>query len=203
MPFYTWILAYLARGILRLLVLSCRFRVSGGENLLKAAAAGPCIIALWHDRLLLIGPSVLKVTKKQRFCAFISKSRDGDLAAAYTCTYAKGSVIRVPHDQRSAALQQMKQRLRLSKEVIIATPDGPRGPRHQAKIGCSIAAYETGAQIIPFSWHASRCITCKSWDRFCIPLPFSTIEARFGPPLTVSTPDADTLTAALQQNSAW
>lgn len=173
-------LAYLIRLVLRVLITTCRFKITGKENFLKARAKGPCLIVLWHNQLALIGLSLLKIAPKEVFTAFVSNSRDGDIVAEYTTSHSTGRVIRVPHDSKDRALKMLTTRLRLNREVPVVTPDGPKGPRYTFKPGAIIAAKETGATLVPFSWQASRFWELSSWDGFRIPKPFSTIEAHFG-----------------------
>jgi lysophospholipid acyltransferase (LPLAT)-like uncharacterized protein len=171
------------RAILRILLLTCRFKIDGKENLLNAIQAGPTLIALWHNRLLLIAPSLFKITSTQIFTAFVSNSRDGHILAAYTTSYRRGRVIRVSHNAKDQALRALIGRMHKTHEIPIITPDGPRGPSYHAKPGISLVAQETGATIVPFTWNSSRFWELSTWDRFRIPKPFSTIVAVFGDPL--------------------
>lgn len=177
------LLAYPIRAFLRLLLLTCRYKVTGGEHLLQSAKKGSSIIMLWHDDLVLIGPSILKAAKGLTFCAFISNSKDGDIAAEYTTSYSIGRTIRVPHDSKDQALKMLISRLKMKRDIAIITPDGPRGPSKEIKPGIAIAAKETDAAIIPFSWIADKYWELKTWDRMRIPKPFSTIQASFREPV--------------------
>jgi lysophospholipid acyltransferase (LPLAT)-like uncharacterized protein len=176
-------LAYPIRMVIRLLVWSCRFEVTGGENILSS---GRAIVMLWHSGLVLIGPGILKAAPKQTFCAFISNSKDGDIMAAYTTSYGIGRCIRVPHDAKNAALKSLIDRLKYTKDIAIITPDGPRGPACKIKPGIAIAAKETGAKVIPFSWEANKYWELGTWDKMRIPKPFSKIRAAFGEPIALS-----------------
>lgn len=180
------ILIYPIRAFLWMLLKTCKYTVTGGENLQKSAKAGSSIIMLWHNHLPLIGPSILAAGQKLSYCAFISNSKDGDIAAEYTTSYKMGSTIRVPHDSRDAALKTLISRLKLKRDVAIITPDGPRGPRHKIKPGIAIAAKETNASIIPFTWTCTNYWELKSWDKMQIPKPFSTIHAIFKTPVTLT-----------------
>lgn len=66
------------------------------------------------------------------------------------------------------------------------TVDGPRGPRHQVKLGLIDIARQTGAPLLPVGFAYSKTkIFNKSWDRFRLPYPFSKIHFRFGPPINI------------------
>lgn len=176
-------LAYVIRCALFLLFFTCKVNIKDKENLLNAAKRGPTLLMLWHNRLVAIGPILLRAYKKLTFCAFISNSRDGEIVAQYTKSYSRGSVIRVPHNAKGEALKLMIARLKLSKDVLVITPDGPKGPLYQVKPGIAIAAKEAGAAIIPFDWQAKSYWELKTWDRMRIPKPFTTIDATFGEPI--------------------
>lgn len=177
------LLVYPIRAVIRLLVTSCRFEVKGAENLTSSKKN---IVMLWHSRLVLIGPIILKSAPHKNFCAFISNSKDGDLMAAYTTSYSIGRTIRVPHDARDAALKALINRLKFSQDIAIITPDGPRGPAYKIKPGIAIAAKETGASVVPLSWDASSYWELGTWDKMRIPKPFSTITATFGDPISLN-----------------
>lgn len=185
-------LAYFIRTLLWLLIRTCKFKVLGGEHLKDSS-----IVMLWHNQLVLIAPSLFKVAPKLSYCAFISNSKDGNLLAAFTTSYSNGHVIRVPHHSRESALKALIDRLKTKKDIAVITPDGPRGPRHKIKPGIVLAAKETGAPIIPFSWVCSNTWKLKTWDKMEIPKPFSTIEAVFSPPITLSK---DT---SIQEDITW
>lgn len=184
------ILIYPIRAFLWLLLKTCKYTVTGGEHLKSSAKSGSSIIMLWHNHLPLIGPSILTAAPKLSYCAFISNSKDGDIAAEYTTSYSIGSTIRVPHDSRDAALKTLISRLKMKRDVAIITPDGPRGPRHRIKPGIAIAAKETNASIIPFTWTCDKYWELKSWDKMQIPKPFATIHATFGAPVTLTKESA-------------
>ena len=53
---------------------------------------------------------------------------------------------------------------------LIIVPDGPRGPRYQAKPGVLQLARATGAPVYPVTYGAAWKTTVGSWDRLLIPL---------------------------------
>lgn len=204
----TKIIVYLIRGVLRALLATCKIRIKGQSSLKSAAQNGSCMIMLWHNRLVLIGTMLLRVNPKLTYTAVVSNSKDGEILAQYTTSHKNGRTIRVPHDSREMALKAMISRLKLKREIVIVTPDGPRGPCYTVKPGIALAAKETGAAIIPFSWQADKCWELKTWDKMRIPKPFSTIDVDFGKPVVLqkeSDLDSDLaeLKSALQALPKW
>lgn len=178
-------LVYLAKAFLRLVLFTCRIEVQGIEGLTRTAANDRCILMLWHNRLTILPEILLKHAPQFIYCAFISNSRDGELLAILANSYKSGRTLRVPHNARHQALSQMIKQLKQNHEVMIMTPDGPRGPRYQVKPGVVMAAQESSAYIIPFSWSANRFWQLKSWDQLRFPKPFTRIQAVFGTPIQI------------------
>lgn len=178
----------LIKWVLKAILATCRLKVHGLGHVAKARTQGPVIIMLWHQDLAPLAEILKPLTPQYAFSAFISKSRDGQILADFVLSYKNGQVIRVPHNGRNQALKALIETLqKKDSPIAIITPDGPRGPAYELKPGVLFAAQETGSQIIPFSWSATRLLTLKTWDRFKIPLPFTTIQAHFGEPIEVSS----------------
>jgi lysophospholipid acyltransferase (LPLAT)-like uncharacterized protein len=70
------------------------------------------------------------------------------------------------------------------------TIDGPKGPRHEAKMGAVLLGKKTGRPVLPFTVNAERFWEVPSWDRFQIPKPFTRAVVRIAPPIRVPA-DAD------------
>lgn len=153
---------------------------------------------LWHNRLTAVAQVLETYAEQFTYVAFVSKSRDGEIVAAFTESYEAGRTIRVPHNRRDGALKAMVNHLKNTGDIIMITPDGPKGPPNEVKPGVLFAALETGAPIIPFSWTASRFWKMPTWDGLLLPKPFSTIHVNFGAPIQVDEEThIDTLKSAL------
>ena len=83
------------------------------------------------------------------------------------------------------ALSELSQALRRRESVSIAV-DGPRGPAYKAKRGCVLLAQETGAPIVPVSYHCARGIRSPRWDQALFATPFDRIIVCYGAPLDVA-----------------
>jgi lysophospholipid acyltransferase (LPLAT)-like uncharacterized protein len=53
------------------------------------------------------------------------------------------------------------------------------------KPGALAAAQHAHAVVIPMGARASSAWWIQSWDRFCVPQPFATIDVVFGTPIAV------------------
>jgi hypothetical protein len=89
-------------------------------------------------------------------------------------------------------LVELEAHLREGRSVAL-TPDGPRGPRHQAQIGALVLAARTGKPILPVSAASARAWEPGSWDAFQVPCPGTRGVIVFGKPLRVpALRDAET-----------
>jgi lysophospholipid acyltransferase (LPLAT)-like uncharacterized protein len=170
------IAAYVLTKIVRLYIKTLRIQTFGKDRTIQELSTSPtgCVFLLWHDSILLLVPLVEWATALQPICLLISYSRDGDIAAEMGKQFSNVSVIRVKHTSRAVALVESCHLLN-NRHSILVTPDGPRGPRHQIKLGALFACQKCGASVIPIVYAASSQYTLSSWDRFRIPLPFSRV----------------------------
>lgn len=172
--------AYLYRGTLRLLLATCRWHATGVDGL-HAAAQGPCALVLWHDRLLLAAPLLHRYAPDLAYVAAVSDGREGKLLALLAASYRQWHSLTLFRKRGAASLRTVVNALLQHERVVVLTPDGPCGPRHQLKPGIAYAAVHTGATVIPVTWRASRSWELSTWDRLALPKPFSVIEVSFGP----------------------
>jgi lysophospholipid acyltransferase (LPLAT)-like uncharacterized protein len=183
-------IATIGKILIRLLLSTCRWKVTGLDKYIKIAKKEKCIIMLWHNRLT-ITPFILHHFAPQFiYAAFISKSRDGELLGKVVRSYKIGRVIHVPHHSRHEALRQLICTINEKQSIAVITPDGPRGPRYKMKPGLAMAALETEAYVISLNWRSTNVFTFNTWDQLRLPKPFSTIEVVFGDPLKFNSLDS-------------
>jgi lysophospholipid acyltransferase (LPLAT)-like uncharacterized protein len=132
--------AWSAKTAIRVLLATCKKRVHGTDRFVATAQHSPCLIMLWHKKLVLVSEIITSAAPQFIYTAFISKSRDGDPLAALAESYKIGRVLRVAHNGRHLALNKMIAELKNRKSIYIITPDGPRGPALRVKPGGALAA---------------------------------------------------------------
>ncbi len=177
------LIAYTSKYVVRSILWTCRIEIEGLDMFLEAAARQRCLLMLWHNRLAIVAEVLHKHAPQFNYAAFISKSRDGEPLALVAQSYKQGRAIRVPHSAKHQALKSVIDNLKSRREVILMTPDGPRGPRYKIKPGIVMAAQEADAVIIPFTWTANRFWSFRTWDQLMLPKPFSTIRVKMGAPV--------------------
>ena len=141
------------------------------------------IVTIWHNRLLFL-PSVFPKKVRIRSKAVISASRDGqyvtDIVRQFGLGAVRGSSSRRGANAQRGAIKAIKENWH-----VIFTPDGPRGPKYYMHHGPVHLASATGHRIAPVAVNASRYWEFKSWDKFQIPKPFSTLTVLIGEALAV------------------
>ena len=185
------------KALLHLIMKSCRIQIVGLDLFCEAAKKEKCMLMLWHNRLFPFTYILSKYTTGIRYAALVSGSRDGDILSALISSYENGSAIRAPHLGRYQALREVVRRVDSKRQVVVITPDGPRGPRYEFKPGIALAALETGASLFSLDWEASHYWELKTWDRFRIPKPFTTVRIIVGPPLCFDKERPPTLEEAI------
>lgn len=178
-----------ARGtvaLLRLLFWTCRKELRFVDPRTSFAYVPPpddpvrFVLCVWHDSLILpsfVGPPSLA-------SCLVSRHQDGSyLAEALErlgCSTVRGSSSK----GGAQAVRQMMSETQ-GKHLVI-TPDGPRGPRRQLKLGPIYLASQTGRALIPGAYSCRRGWRIKgSWTDLLIPKPFTTIYLLSGEPIAV------------------
>jgi hypothetical protein len=180
----TKIFAFSVHAYLYIIYHTCRLRTLNLETVRPYSDEGKNIFAFWHGRMLYPVYYYSKNIKKPKTSILISQSRDGDFGDALVHRFQQHSIRGSSSRGGFKAIHQLADRLGKGYNLAL-TPDGPRGPAFQARVGIIKLAQFTGARIIPMTFSATRKITLNSWDKFIIPLPFSQIYLAFGDPFFV------------------
>ncbi len=173
----TWLVGELGWILLRLLRLTVRPRLVNRElfdRLRKERRT--FLVAFWHGRLLYpaMAHSNLGITP------LISLSRDGEMIAR---TIEKLGYRTIRGSGSRGSRKAMDEMIALAKQpgqILVITPDGPRGPRHVLQPGTVKIAREAGIPIMPLSFATAKPIVFGSWDRFQFWKPFSRLVMIYG-----------------------
>lgn len=85
------------------------------------------------------------------------------------------------------ALDALIEHVKNGRPAYLAV-DGPRGPRGHVHKGVAVMARQCDAAVLLMvAVPTRRWILVRSWDRLQIPLPFSTIDGFFAPPIFPSS----------------
>lgn len=128
---------------------------------------GHYLATFWHENILV--PCYFFARKD--VLVLISQHADGEMIAQ-VCKYMGLGTIR--GSSTRGGIKAMREMIRASNRCHIAVmPDGPRGPRRNVELGLIYLAARTGLPIVLFGVGHDRPWRLNTWDRFCLPRPFS------------------------------
>jgi len=141
---------------------------------------GQYIYLAWHDCLLL----PMFTSRCFHLAGLVSRHADGGYLAE-AMQLIDVAVVRGSSSRGGA--QAIRKMMDLVESMhIVATPDGPRGPRRRLKPGVIFLASQTGCPIIAVGCAAANAWRFPGrWTDLLIPKPFSRIVLRASEPIFV------------------
>lgn len=171
---------------IRLIGSTLRFRIEGREHWDEAVRDGRLpVYTFWHDRIF---PGTY-FFRRRGIVIMTSRSFDGEYIARFIQRFGYGAVRGSSTRGAVGALVELTRLVRAGCPAGFSI-DGPRGPRHVAKMGALLLAKKTAQPVLPFGVNAERFWSLPSWDSLQIPKPFTRVSVSFAPPIHVA-PDAD------------
>lgn len=134
----------------------------------------PTLFLLWHNRLFIAAEISRRFRPSRPLHGLISASKDGAWLAAFFESVGLRAIRGSSHRGGREAVTAIVQALRAGHDVGI-TPDGPRGPCYEFKPGALIVARRAQVRVALVGMVFSNTLRLPSWDRFHLPLPFSTV----------------------------
>src|SRR5271155_5480873 len=190
-------LAWFSSLVIHLVGSTLRMRVEDRGGILDQPEHPPVIVAFWHNRTALMAYFYERYCKERIALTFISRSRDGqfmtDVAARFGIKAVRGSSSRHGTSAMLAAIRAASDQ----HVDLVITPDGPRGPRYQIRPGLIRLAQATGRPIVAVTYQLKWKLLLNRWDRFHVPLPFSTCHLITGEPIFVAENASDAELAAI------
>ena len=172
------VLPVLVRGLVDLFWLTMRVKIENEENVLPFHARRQgVVLSFWHDQMLLM----IKAYRGPGIRALISASRDGAIASAIMRRFGCGQICGSSSRHGAAALKEMVRLVESGVDVAI-TPDGPRGPRHEMKMGVAQVGKLSGCPVFVVAFTCNRGHRFASWDRFLLPYPGARCVFRYSGP---------------------
>ena len=174
-------------GLISLIGRTVRFEVEGQEHWDASTSDGRIpIYTFWHDCIFLSTyywrrRGIVVMTSQSFDCEYIARFIQRFCYGAARGSSTRGSV--------GAVIEMI--RLMRHQQPVAFTIDGPKGPRHVAKMGAVILAKKTGNPILPFTVTPARYWSfTKTWDAFIVPKPFTRARLEIAQPIFVPS-DAD------------
>lgn len=146
------VLPWLGYGVIRGLRWTIRMTTVKSEAVEALLKEGRnCIVAFWHGRQLMMPFA----DRGRAISILISQHRDGELIARTVARFGFHAVRGSTTRGGSAAFRRLVGRARAG-DIVVITPDGPRGPRHVVQPGVVKLAMLTGLPIVPLTFSASK-----------------------------------------------
>ncbi len=142
------------------------------EELLESGR--PFVLVFWHGEMLM----GWYFHRHRNYNCLVSMSKDGDVLAGILKRW-KYNVIRGSSSRGGKEARRIMEAVIRDNKILVVTPDGPRGPKYEMKMGAIRTAQRTGVPVLAVRCIADAGYRFKSWDRFTIPLPFSKITLRY------------------------
>lgn len=174
-----WLTA-LGYRLLQIWARTLRFEIDDRSGLTGRPATHAVITAIWHNRLLFWAYTIRRYLPQYIGTALVSASGDGRIIGDLVARHGFGIVHGSSSRQGASALLRL-QAVLAPGHIVGLIPDGPRGPAYRLAPGIVYLAQKSGAPILPMNMEFARCWRLKSWDRFMLPKPFSTVRLIFGP----------------------
>jgi hypothetical protein len=125
-----------------------------------------------------------KIRPNHKITVMISEHFDGEIIARLIEYFGFESSRGSARKNGAKVLLGTMRKMDDGYDVAI-TPDGPRGPRHSVADGIVAIAQKKKAKIVAFNFQASSFWQFRSWDKFTVPKPFSTITFFASEPICV------------------
>jgi lysophospholipid acyltransferase (LPLAT)-like uncharacterized protein len=177
---------------LRLLYRTLRIRVEDPAGVVARWRRGERVVwATWHDGIILLPLMKTRVERRLRPRVMLSWHRDGEIAAQAVRRFG----VRVIRGSSTrgwfGALRGLVDANARGDDLVVV-PDGPRGPRHEAKEGVVQLARVTGLPVVAVGLAAEPVTRFRSWDRMQLPHPFARVAIVLSEPVAVERRTAAT-----------
>ena len=133
------------------------------------------VVAFWHSRMI-----AGWWLSREGAVAIVSKSKDGEylssILSRWNYKLVRGSSGKGGMEALEEAIAVVR---RGEAHRLVITPDGPQGPPEIFKRGAFIAARELGLPLhfLEIKYKSKKILT-SSWDKFEVPLPFTSVSIK-------------------------
>jgi lysophospholipid acyltransferase (LPLAT)-like uncharacterized protein len=172
--------------VTRALYATLRVRCLDPHGILPARLRGEHVVwATWHDGIVLLPLVLSHVEPRLRPRVVLSWHRDAEIAAQavrrFGVAVTRGSATRGWLGAVRGLLEADAR-----GEDLIVIPDGPRGPRHQAKEGVVQLARATGHPVVAVGIACLPGLRLRTWDRLQVPRPFGRVAFVLSAPVPIT-----------------
>ena len=182
-------------AVLRLLYHTFRVEFRDeGDAFGRRRRGEPILVAFWHEGIPVVPLLVVRLRWPGRAMVMLSWHRDAEIAAQAMRRLGIGAVRGSGTRGWLGALRGLLA-ARDRGDDIVVVPDGPRGPRRQAKEGIVQLARATGLPLVVVGAAARPARRLGSWDRMQIPAPFARVGLVMSAPVALPAGKAEAVAA--------
>ena len=158
-----------------------RLTIVGDDNFKSVMnGGGKAIFTFWHGNMII--PMIRHID--EGVVVLVSEHGDGEIIANVLSSLGYGLVRGSTTRGGAKALKEMMKRFK-KPGIIAITPDGPKGPYRELKIGAVHLSQRTGVPILPMSTYTNKPKFLSSWDKFLFVKPFVHGVLIYGKPISV------------------
>jgi len=157
-----------------------------------------CVFYFWHDALFM-APLLRIFRDKRPMYGLMSASKDGAWLEALVRWFHVEAIRGSSTWRGSIVLKELEMNARKTCDIVI-TPDGPKGPRHHCKHGSLKWAWENNFCMICLQISTPHAWSLSSWDRFRLPIPFSSLSVKAHQIVRDVNTSLDCLIESVQEN---
>lgn len=168
--------------ILYIIYFTCKKRYHFDKHRVKET---PSIFVLWHGEIAMLVFGYKNYRNSNNIDVIVSGHHDGEIATRLLHLFGGGTIRGSSSRGGVSALKGAFKSLKKGKDIGI-TPDGPKGPRYSVADGAVVIAQKKSIPIVAMNCRASKAWRLKSWDRFAIPKPFSTLDYYYSNPFYIT-----------------
>ena len=143
----------------------------------KSLQSGNYVLMFWHGKML----AGWWLGRNKNFYAVVSQSKDGEILSRLLKRWNFKLIRGSSSKDSKEVMREMVEVLQNGYPLAI-TPDGPRGPREEMKIGGLIAAVRAQKPIVLCGIVYEKKKIFNSWDMFELPKFFSKVKIRLSEP---------------------
>jgi len=181
--------------LLRIVRSTCRFNVSGLENLEAARETErPLVLVSWHGMIMMLVSFFSDKLDTSKIVLLMPDDwRGGALSVFASLGGAEPFPIDLTGSEGMATarkLAKLVRRVKQGDDCYIA-PDGPDGPAYVIKPGAVYIAQKARAAIVPVGAYVRHGYRLNRWDQYAVPYPFSRISIAIGSHMLVSRDEED------------
>lgn len=143
-----------------------------------------CVVAFWHGSMLIGWYLHRPASYADRMSALVSQSNDGEYLSTVLERWKYHLIRGSSHIGGKEAMQLMVDSV-MDGYTLAITPDGPRGPRQELKMGAIRTAQRANVPLFLVGFASRKKKNLRSWDAFEIPAPWSKVTAVYSDPISV------------------